>query len=340
MKSLINLLTLGILLTCISCASSAQIKLEADGIYALNGKEAAYHLTTDKIDHFFERINSNEISLQMKQNMLSSESDLSLINQYKEFLRSDVRSFSSSDIDYLNETFNDLYQNAELNAISLPDSILLIKVAGNHYGNSVYYTRENCIIIPENVLNDKDSSAFSGVMLHEIFHIFSRYNPGIQEELYEVIGFSAVQDIQIPKALDDRLIYNPDGLDMNWMITLQSEGEPIQVCPIILSRKKPKYKMGLFPNFEFKLYGLQRLDDGSYLVDCNKAGDSLLDQQKMMGAYFNVIGTNTGYIIHPDEILADHFMMLMRGDTVNLNQLPFEGNNLELLQQIKDILSN
>ena len=76
------------------------------------------------------------------------------------------------------------------------------------------------------------------------------------------------------------------------------------------------------------------------MVDCNKAGDSLLDQQKMMGAYFNVIGTNTGYIIHPDEILADHFMMLMRGDTVNLNQLPFEGNNLELLQQIKDILSN
>lgn len=324
-----------------SCQGQSQLnRLSVDNIFALNGDEAKYHITTDRMDSFFEQINANEIGLQMRQNPTKlKNSKEELINQYKDFLKNDVVDFSPSDIEFLDLIFGDLYKSKKLQQLKMPDSLLLIKVTGNHYGNSVYYTRENCIIIPENVLEDKNEAVFSGVMLHEIFHVFSRYNPAIQKELYKIIGFEAIENLNFEEALADRLIYNPDGLDMNWIISLEINGEPTLVSPIILSKANPDFKKGLFPNFEFKLYALEASSPGSFIALSDQKGNSTLRQDIAIDAYFKQIGTNTGYIIHPDEILADHFMMIMRGDKVNLNNLPFTGKNLEIYNSVKTILT-
>jgi hypothetical protein len=326
---------------CANCSEKSDIiVLDVKQLYALNGDSAKYHLTKDQEEGFFENINKNEVALQMKSPPVDGEERTQMIQRYKQFLEQDVRDFNSADIDYINKVFVDLYKNPRLQELNMPDSLLLIKVAGTHYGNSVYYTRENCIIIPENVLQDKDESAFSGVMLHEIFHIFSRYNPTIKKELYELIGFTSIPNLTFEPNLKRRIIYNPDGLDMNWSIELSQNQKDILACPLILSKEKPNYRKGLFPNFEFKLYELKQIDENSMIVLSDASGNSTLNQTDIIKAYFDKIGTNTGYIIHPDEILADHFMMVMRGDTLNLNKEIFSGKNLELYNGVKSILLN
>ena len=50
-----------------------------------------------------------------------------------------------------------------------PKEIKLIKTKANHYGQSVYYTRENCIVIPYNELDQRNEQAFLNVMIHELF---------------------------------------------------------------------------------------------------------------------------------------------------------------------------
>lgn len=339
MKLILKVLPGLLILLLFSCKGQTQIEsLNNNGIYAIGGANAKYHITTDRMDNFFERININEVALQMRESPDKINAS-DLVNLYKDYLKSDILEFNDAELTFLNDVFKDIYQSSTLQKLNLPDSIFLIKVAGSHYGNSVYYTRENCIIIPQNVLKTKNEKTFGGVMLHEIFHIYSRYNPTVQKALYNIIGFYPVDDIDFPKALSERMIYNPDGLDMNWSVTLEYDETPIFVSPIILSKSNPDFKQGLFPNFEFKLYELQEIKSGAYIVKCNKKGDSTLDQRKAMNAYYKKIGTNTGYIIHPDEVLADHFMMVIRGDKVNLNKRSFTGKNLEILEQITSILN-
>ena len=54
--------------------------------------------------------------------------------------------------------------------------------------------------------------------------------------------------------------------------------------------------------------------------------------------FFEQITDNTGYIIHPDEIIADNFMyIMMRGKEGGL-QKNFSEAGLQLLKNIKSVL--
>ena len=56
--------------------------------------------------------------------------------------------------------------------------------------------------------------------------------------------------------------------------------------------------------------------------------------------FFEKITTNTGYIIHPDEIIADNFMYIMMREKKNGLQRSFSEDGVELLKNIKKILVN
>ena len=51
---------------------------------------------------------------------------------------------------------------------------------------------------------------------------------------------------------------------------------------------------------------------------------------KDVGQFFEQIGRNTGYIIHPEEILAENFALLLSGSS--------ELETPELIQKIKRLL--
>ena len=325
------------LLVLLACQAQEQ-KNSTRSIHLIEGDLAKYHITHDLEEGFFSKINQTEAALQMKAKPETKLAETDWKEAYKAYLKADVMDFSASEKDFVLRVFDDLYENPKMEQLHMPDSILLIKVAGRHYGNSVYYTRENCIIIPQNVLKEKNRSAFSGVMLHELFHIYSRYNPSKRKALYETVGFEKTAGINFPVDLANRMVYNPDGLDIDWTCKLEVPNGITRVIPLLVSVSTPAFNKGLFANFQFLLYEVQSLDDGSYTVLTDSTGSSTLSMSTFIPAYYNLIGTNTDYIIHPDEILADHFMMIMRGDSTNLRQKAFEGYNLDLRNRIEHII--
>ena len=55
--------------------------------------------------------------------------------------------------------------------------------------------------------------------------------------------------------------------------------------------------------------------------------------------FFAQITDNTGYIIHPDEIVADNFMYIMMREKKDGLNRTFSEKGVELLKDMKKILS-
>ncbi|MEL6989049.1 MAG: hypothetical protein AAGK97_14650 [Bacteroidota bacterium] len=164
------------------------------------------------------------------------------------------------------------------------------------------------------------------ILLHEVFHIISRNNPTLKTALYNLIGFKKVSSkIEINPNLKNRVLLNPDGVDYKYAITLISNDQKQEFLPIIYCKEKVERKEGYFSNLLFDLFPL---------VD-QKVGINMLDSfpnMKSSDLFYNKIGRNTEYIIHPDEILAENFVLLFQS---------YKGpdqKSTEILNQMKRIL--
>jgi hypothetical protein len=97
---------------------------------------------------------------------------------------------------------------------------------------------------------------------------------------------------------------------------VQRDGSAIWAVPILFSLS-PRYDTAqggpFFRYLEFKLLVVQR--EGSSptaRATYDVAHPALLDLDQVSG-FYRQVGRNTDYIIHPEEILADNFKLLLLG---------------------------
>ena len=237
-------LSLAFLIT--ACASQSGKKTspsDRPGYRLLSKSEASKWIITDEKETFFDKVATLEMSIQMKENR-EEDSRESVLTDYKKMLQDDLEEFSKEEKEVTKKLFDRALElcymiNPNLN---LPE-IFLIKTAGKYYGPSVYYTRDNSIIIPSNVLSmDKEAAnkAFLSTMIHEIFHIYSRYNKDKRDALYQRIGFDKLPELNLSEFLKTRVLYNPDGVDLRYSITVKDKetGREFEAIPAIYSRYK------------------------------------------------------------------------------------------------------
>jgi len=219
-------------------------------------------------------------------------------------------------------------------------SIDLVKTTANHYGPSVYYTRENAIVIPYNELRNDNVEGLISVMLHEISHIVSRYHPSFKDDMYGLIGFKPMdKQLIYPQEILDIILKNPDGLNDRYYLELTSNDKTIKAVPIIVSNKSSvsEKKTGFMSYIKFDLYVIEESEKG-YSILCNDLGYSTISPE-FMGSFFEQIKDNTQYIIHPDEIIADNFLYLVKASRDN-NFERFSADGKMLLNDIGKILSS
>jgi hypothetical protein len=194
----------------------------------------------------------------------------------------------------------------------------LIKVKTGHYGKDVYYTRGNNILIPDNIFPLDETEHQLPVMIHEVFHILSRYNPELRKDLYGLIGFSkSDKPIKLNNTLEQLLLTNPDGVSYQYTIDLEKEGQSFKAIPLITSKYdhfKPEQPM-FFDYLNFDLYSLD--DRGDHYIAKSTAKGNTLIPLSNTPAFFTKIKDNTQYIIHPDEIMADNFMLALQAYSKN-----------------------
>jgi hypothetical protein len=345
-----NLLLLTILtIALLSCKtkqslSNAVALSPTQHIVFLDSIQAAAAIAEDEVEHFFDNVGILDMSIQMKKAYPEGTDRQVVLADYQQYLKKDVLSFSADDQVFLEKIFQRVLANTNKVSTSIfGNEVRLIKTHGKHYGESVYYTRENIIVIPKSVLAEKNEAAVYQTMLHELSHIYTRYHPKQRSALYELIGFKGIgpmTNLQMDAALKQRVLLNPDGVDFSYAIKMDiGEDQPILAIPIILSnitsfkKEQPEF----FRYLDFGLFKVSPPVSKLIKVHCDSDGNSIIKPEQYTD-FYRQIKDNTNYIIHPDEIIADNFMYLITAQEDAKSLERFSSGGQQLLQDIERIL--
>lgn len=310
----------------------------------LDSVAAGQAITTDRYDGFFDKVNASEMSIQMRQPLRSGQSRANLLPDYIQFLKTDVAGFTPEESKFVEGVMQKVFKTATgVNPVLFPDTLKLIKTKGRHYGDGVWYTRDNCIIIPADELARKKTTPFTITMFHELSHVWSRLNHKQSDKAYQLIGFEGIgyENLSIPTGLLERILYNPDGVDIAQKITLkQEDGSEIQAIPIIYANHLgwTEERNTFFAYLEFNLFQIVKQSDGKWAVLVKEDGFSSVLDLKAQTDFFRQIKDNTGYIIHPDEVLADNFAFVMQEKNGQKVSLSFSAEGKKLLADLEAVL--
>lgn len=192
--------------------------------------------------------------------------------------------------------------------LSLPSTVLLIRTSGEEESNAAY-TRANAIILPDSMLG-MPQDQLEQLFLHELFHIMSRHEPAIREPLYGVIGYSPCANVPFPAELLPLKMTNPDAFGLNFCIDVEAGGRSQTVTPILFA--KGPYSGGTFFDYlVFRLMAVER--SGGQWQPVRDDAEPRLFGPGEVSNFFEQIGTNTNYVIHPEETIANNFVFALTG---------------------------
>ena len=211
-----------------------------------------------------------------------------------------------------------------------PDEIILIKTTGLEEGNAAYCRANNIIVFPTEFLN-MPKKQLRDLILHELFHIFSRNNIKIQEKLYGILSFVKTNEMQLPIDIFQRKITNPDAPLNNYYFIGKVDGHEHKLMPILLSVSNYDEKREGSRFFEYmQLFFITIKEEENLTVPITNKKEPVLFTLEQVTNFFDLVGNNTGYIIHPEEILAENFVLL-------INEVQ-EIKNIEIIEKMKKIL--
>jgi hypothetical protein len=225
-----------------------------------------------------------------------------------------ARNWTAQELDQLQLALEFLDQRiTKLNwKLPLPEKIQFVKTTGLEEGGAAGYTRSNFIVLKafDDLPNLENLSA---LIAHELFHIISRHNPEVRKDLYALIGFKTMAPIAYPRSLQHLRITNPDATQTDCYITLLHEGDKVD-CMMLLYASDV-FSGGSF--FQYLKIGFAKLTpDHQIAMDLTTNAPIIYEHKELMG-FFEQVGRNTRYTIHPEEILADNFLMaLMQSENV------------------------
>jgi hypothetical protein len=227
-------------------------------------------------------------------------------------------------------------------SLKLPARIYILKSTGREEAAAAYTRHLDTIVLPANMVASlyavppggdplhpaQSSDYLAGIITHELFHILSKNNPDWRSDLYAEVGYSALSNsIVLPSdenggaSLRDLKITNPDAPLLNVAIDLVPPGGTVACAMVPALVSSGAYVGGEFfdtLNWIFleveKVSGVWQLRSEGCKPVIHKA-ELLKDQ------YLAIIGRNlTGELFHPDEILAQNFVIAAGEPSLGLLQ--------------------
>jgi len=218
--------------------------------------------------------------------------------------------------------------------LAFPKRVTLVKTNGREDINEPY-CRGPVIVIPERLFA-MPPSALTRTLLHELFHVFSTNHPELHDRLYALLDYRPCNDVALPPGEDARRFTNPDAMLYNYYTVLQHEGRELAVTPLLLSRAE-KYdaaaRGGAFSQVSLLLVELN-LRDGQATAALDCEGRVISHEAERVPAFLKRMQRNTGYVIHPEEVLADNFVHAVK-KTAELPEPELPVKLLEIMQSAK-----
>ena len=321
------------------CAGAAAIAsppdhVFSDGVevYLLSAAEAAEAVVEDRPDPFFEKLTLLEIALRLGHELESTDLPRERA-RFKKFLRANVQEWTRAEKDALLSALKSAHAKCAAVVPSLiPRKWRFIKTSAK--GAVAPHTRGSCIVLPAprlaRGLNDN-------LLIHETFHVYSRFNPRRRDQLYRTIGFRRLKAITLPQSLQARRVTNPDGVDIAYAITVKdADGRELEAIPVLYSKHETLQQdvKGFFGYLTFSLFEVRQQADSWVVVTDEEGLAKPLSPGQVQG-FYEQIGRNTKYIIHPDEILADNVTLLVLSRSGDERR---SASNPEILDKIERII--
>lgn len=225
-----------------------------------------------------------------------------------ELIRSNVLEWTSEEKKQISAVFAEVEAIIlkEQYTLPLPNEILVIKTSMKEEGNASGYTRGNNIILGEKAIAQNPES-LKHLVIHELFHVLSRNDKDFKTAMYDIIGFTTTNQIALPDSIADKKITNPDAPLIDAFITLETNDGAVD-CAMILYATEP-WKGGSF--FEYINIAFLKLEGELNKIPYLEDGAPVFYTMGEALNFFDQVGMNTNYIIHPEEILADNFTSLI-----------------------------
>jgi len=285
--------------------SHAQITIGQDTTIAFASVDQGKQVLTAQ-DDFVRQMSPFDRAARMKTSRDVSEED------YLEFVGKNVLAWTDAEKQKITSAFQGIRSELEALSLPFPRKVLIIKTTGNEEGGAPY-TRANAIVFPKAHLT-APIATIQKTICHELFHILSRVNPELREKYYEAIGFVKCKEVEFPLELKSRKITNPDAPRNDHCIRLQVGDKAFWAIPILFSSAE-KYDVkrgGEFFNYlQFQFLLVERNDHSSTVKPIYDGQKPMLVGMQQASGFFEQVGKNTEYIIHPEEILADNFALLV-----------------------------
>jgi CubicO group peptidase (beta-lactamase class C family) len=270
---------------------------------------------------------------------------------FLEFISGAAAAWTDDEIIYWQSLIDQLGAAMEGMNLLLPDT-WMVKTTGLEEFNAVY-VRNRSIILPEwriDIPRDVPRDFF--LLAHELFHLLSLESPTWRDELYALLGFRRFPGFEFPAELEERRLSNPMyGARHEYAVTVQTDSGPAEVIPVYqaavpLEEFIAISEQGMKALFEAVDFVLLPVDIGTGTVLRDDRGKPVVYKFEDTD-WVDRMQRNSSYIIHPDELLADNFALLMewrRSGNVP-EAVPggpgqgFRVNDLELLREIEKVLT-
>ena len=246
-------------------------------------------------DAFVERMSPFDRAARLKTNRVVTEAE------YLDFAASSALGWNEADRTVISAAYDQVQSKIRALRLPLPAKFFVVKTTGQEEGDTVY-TRQTAVMIPRSKIGDD----LPRLLAHELFHIASRANPALAERLYAVIGFTRCTEASYPANLAPRKLTNPDAPRNDYCIRVTLDGRSVSTTPILFSRAESYDPVRGGEFFDYLQLGLLvRTEPGAAL-----STERVVGLQQVTG-FFEQVGQNTQYVIHPEEILADNFALLV-----------------------------
>jgi hypothetical protein len=222
-----------------------------------------------------------------------------------------VRTFTAADEQKLSAAFEILLPKLERWQLPWPGTLLLVKATAEHEAGAAY-CRGPVIVLPEARLSPSANS-LARLLAHEMFHVLSNQNPELRRDLYALVGFEHGGAVQLPESLAEKKITNPDAPTLTDFAKLKIGERETMIVPILLAEPAkfdPALNKNLFGYLQVRLLEVTPGESGMQPLLDDSGNPRLHDINEVPG-YMELIGRNTRYIIHPEEVLADNFSLLV-----------------------------
>lgn len=234
--------------------------------------------------------------------------------EYLRFIAAQVKPWSPQHQKSMRDVIAKLQEPLRRLAINLENPVNLIHTTGKEESGAAY-TRGNEIVFPETEMN-ANKTVSARLMAHELFHVISRQHPILRDQLYKLIGFSKANPIHLPQKIRHLRITNPDAPVIEHVMKIRlSPEQTIHIAPMLVAKAdyNANGPASLFAYLSFKLMQVKRTPQG--WIAQQEDGEAIFHSPNTAD-FRRQIGNNTSYIIHPEEILADNFALIMTNGRV------------------------